>query len=134
LYEEGWEEYQTIMREDISYAEKIKKAILAKARSSQGISQEFIMDVYKNQQLGLLDYIKTKSDALLERSLDDFEAAQRAGHIRSGIKRAFMKYQLLKLQEMTLDPVLSQHYDDPQELIMELTNFFFHGILTTALD
>ena len=129
IFEEGWAEYQSIMAEDIPYPEKVKKSILVKAKRSQGISQEFILDVYKNQELGLLEYMTAKSEWLLERGLDDFEKAQQEGYIRAGIKRAFMKYQLLKLREMVMDEALLQHYNSPEELIMELTNFLFHGLL-----
>lgn len=129
IYEEGWAEYQSIMAKDIPYSEKVKKTILAKAKRSKGISQEFILDVYKNQDLGLLEYMTAKSEWLLERGLDDFEQAQQEGYIRPEVKRVFMKYQLLKMQEMVLDEQLLQHYASPEELIMELTNFFFHGLL-----
>lgn len=129
IYEEGLQEYQAIMQEDIPYVEKVKKTILLKATRSQGISQEFILDIYKNPDLGLMEYLAEKSEALLELALDDFEQAQQEGYIRAGVKRVFMKYQLLKLREMILDESLLQHYQNPEELIMELTNFFFHGLL-----
>ncbi|CAA6829909.1 MAG: Unknown protein [uncultured Aureispira sp.] len=129
LFDENIKEYKAIMARDISFTQKVKETLLAKSRNSQDVSQEFIADLYKNKDLGLLEYIQTRSEAVLEMVLDDYEQAQKEGYVRSGIKREFMRYQLLKMREMVLDETLLASYNNPQELTMELTNFFFYGLL-----
>ncbi|WMX14439.1 MULTISPECIES: TetR/AcrR family transcriptional regulator [unclassified Aureispira] len=129
VFEEGIQEYKAIMEQNIPFAQKVKETLLAKARNSKNISQEFITDIYKNNDLGLLEYIYAKGEVMMDLVLDDYEQAQKEGYVRPGIKREFMRYQLLKMREMVLDDALLVHYDSPQELTMELTNFFFYGLL-----
>jgi AcrR family transcriptional regulator len=129
LFDRSIREHKAIMVEEITFVEKVAKTLLAKARNSQGISQEFIADIYKNNDLGLLDYVNVKSEVITNMVLDDYQQAQKDGHVRPGIKREFMRYQLLKMREMVLDENLLAFYKNPQELTMELTNFFFYGLL-----
>jgi AcrR family transcriptional regulator len=129
LFEEGRNEYKAIMAQDIPFVQKVKETLLMEAKNSQGLSQEFIVDVYKNNDLGLLEYINVKGEVMMDLVLDDYEQAQKDGHVRPDIKRAFMRYQLLKMQGMISDEDLLVHYENPQELAMELTNFFFYGLL-----
>jgi AcrR family transcriptional regulator len=129
LFDRSIREHKAIMVADITFVQKVEKTLLAKARNSQGISQEFIADIYKNNDLGLLDYVNAKSEVIINMVLDDYEQAQKDGYVRPGIKRAFMRYQLLKMREMVSDKELLASYNNPQELTMELTNFFFYGLL-----
>ena len=129
LFDESIKEYQAIMAEEIPFVEKVEKTLLAKSRNSQDISQEFIRDIYKNSDLGVLEYVHTKSEEMTNMVLDDYEQAQKDGHVRPDIKREFMRYQLLKMREMGLDEKLLAFYENTQELTMELTKFFFYGLL-----
>jgi len=130
VFNEGMAEYDAIMQRDISFAEKVQQSLLLKHKNSQSISQELIMDLYKNQELGLMQYLEAQSETMMERVLDDYEQAQREGHIRTGIQRGFIKYQLLKMRQMMVDPQLVGLYENPHDLIMELTNFLFYGLLS----
>lgn len=134
LFDESIEEYKAIMAQDISFVQKVKENLLAKHRNSQDISQEFIVDIYKNKDLGLLEYVEAKGEMILDLILDHFEQAQKEGQVRPNIKREFMRYQLLKMREIVLDESLLAHYENPQELTMELTNFFFYGLLVNDND
>jgi hypothetical protein len=59
----------------------------------------------------------------------DYLDAQQRGDIRADIKPEFILYFLNKIVEMARDEDLERMYSTPQDLIMELTNFFFYGIL-----
>lgn len=128
--DEGMAEYDAIMNSEIPFVEKVQQTLLLKHKNSQSISQELIMDLYKNQELGLIQYLEQQGEKMMERVLDDYEKAQKEGHIRAGIKREFIKYQLLKMREMIVDPQLADLYENPHDLIMELTNFLFYGLLS----
>lgn len=129
IVEESTTEYNEIMAMDISFSEKVKRTLLLKFNNSQNVSQEFIMDLYKNNDVGVLTYIQTQSDIFMDKVLDDYEKAQKDGYIRKGIKRAFIRYQVQKMREMVIDEKLLALYKDPQELTMEIMNFFFYGLL-----
>jgi AcrR family transcriptional regulator len=129
IFEKSITGYNEIMAKDISFYEKVKLTLLAKFADSQDVSQELFMDLYKNKDVGVLTYIQTKSDTFMDKFLDDYEQAQKDGYIRKGIKRAFIRYQVQKMREMVIDEKLLAFYKDPQELTMEMMNFFFYGLL-----
>lgn len=129
IYDEGIREYKEIMAKDIPFTEKVKQTLASKFKNSQDIGKEFLIDIYKNKTLGLIDYIEVRGAVMLEMVLDDYEQAQKDGYIRKGIKREFIAYQLYKMREMMIDPKLLDLYETPQELTMELTNYLFYGLL-----
>ena len=62
--------------------------------------------------------------------LNGFKAARENGDIRRNLKPEFILYFLNHMTEMAKDENLLRLYRSPNELVMELTNFFFYGILT----
>ena len=59
----------------------------------------------------------------------DYYQAQKRGDIRSDLKPEFIIYLLNQMNVMLKDDQLIRLYETPQELIMELTNFFIYGLL-----
>lgn len=129
VFDEGIREYEGIMAMDIPFPEKVKMTLEVKFRNSQNIGEEFLVDIYKNQDLGLIEHVQARGEQMLNMALDHYEQAQKDGYIRKGIKREFMAYQLYKMREMVLDENLLRLYKNPRELTIELTNFFFYGLL-----
>lgn len=129
VFDKSLKEYEEIMDMDIPFPEKVQKTLLAKYNNSQDVSKELIMDMYKNGETDLLAYITERSNSMMNRILDDYEKAQKEGYVRPEIKREFIVYFLMKMKEMTLDENLMALYKTPQELTMELTNFFFYGLM-----
>jgi len=60
---------------------------------------------------------------------DDFRKAQENGDIRKDLKIEFIMYIMNHLVEMAQNDALINMYDEPQDLVMEITNFLFYGIL-----
>jgi len=126
--DQGMEEYRTIMQQDISFAKKVQQLVQLELKNSEGLSQEFIRDIYQDKRLGLREVIEAKQLEFQTEILRDFEKAAQAGAIRKGIKSEFITYFLNKINEMAADEQLLLLYKNEQELIMELTNFFFYGL------
>ncbi|GJM33355.1 MAG: hypothetical protein DHS20C18_23560 [Saprospiraceae bacterium] len=124
----GMEDYRSIMRQDIAFATKVQQVIQLKLKNTEGISQEFVKDIYQDKRLGLHKIIETKKKESLNEMLRDFEQAAAKGAIRKGINSQFIVYFLDKITEMAVDEKLLALYRNEQELIMELTNFFFYGL------
>lgn len=129
IFDKGLKEYEEIMDLDIPFPEKVQKTLEAKFKNSQDVSREFIMDLYKNGEMDLIAFVTERSNAMTQRILDDYDKAKEEGYVRKEIKREFILYFLQKMKEMTLDENLMKLYKNPQELTMELTNFFFYGLL-----
>lgn len=124
----GMEEYRSIMRQKIPFAEKVQQIVKMELRNSEGLSQEFIRDIYQDKRLGLREVIEKMQVEAQNEILRDFEKAAKDGAIRKGIKPEFITYFLNKINEMAADEALLPLYENEQELIMELTNFFFYGL------
>jgi AcrR family transcriptional regulator len=129
-FEENMQKYLGIMKQDIPFSEKAKQIILLKFEGTQAISQELLMDIYKNQEPELITYMDAMRKRSMNQFLKDMATAQQEGWVREDIKPEFIMNVLNKIQEMATDENLLAEYSSPQNLIMELTNFFFYGILT----
>lgn len=122
-------EYNRLMSEHVSFEEKVKKILLAKFENTREISRELIKDIYADEKLGIREHWQIRADRLSQMVFDDFKIAQKEGLIRKDIKIEFLMYFNAKLAEMVSDPELVAQYDNMQDLIMEIANMFFYGIL-----
>lgn len=132
LFNEGLDKYNEIMSQDIPFAEKIKKQLLMKFENTDQISPEIINDIYTDETYGFRDYWEKRRKEILERVVSDYKIAQKKGWIRKDIKLEFIIYINNKLNEIVSDKELQSIYNNMQELIMEVANLFFYGILNKS--
>ena len=129
MFESGIKAYKEIYHSDISYEEKVKKMLDLKMSNSHEMSQELLDDIYKNQDEELSETIETIKKRMIGIYLDDIREAQKIGEIREDVKPEFMLYFLNNLTEMLTDQRLVGIYPNPQQMIAEVMNFFFYGIM-----
>lgn len=134
IMDESTKEYQSIMNQDIPFHEKVVQTIDMKLRSVDKISPEFYADLHQNAVPEVSEHFHNISDRVLKLIVDDYKKAQKNGEVRKDLRITFIIYQLNKIFEMAGDPKLIDMYDSPQDLIMELTRFFFYGILPREID
>ena len=127
-YEKGRDEYRNTMQQDLPFSKKVEQLIQQKLKNTEGISKEFMKDIYNDNRLGLQEFIIKKGKELEKEILDDFKKAAKKGEIRKGIKPEFIIYFLNRIRSMTYDEHLMNMYKKEQDLIMELTKFFFYGL------
>ena len=130
IFDDSFQKYRAIMDQEVSFPEKVREIVLLKLEGTQEISQELLMDIYKNQEPELQAYLEAIRKRSLDQVLQDMTAAQRQGWLRKDIKPEFILYAINKINEMVTDESLLSMYNGPQQAILELTNFFFYGILT----
>ncbi|MFK5856081.1 MAG: TetR/AcrR family transcriptional regulator [Bacteroidota bacterium] len=130
IMEDGMMKYRKIMDQQIPYPEKMKQMLVLKKESSSEISEEFIRDIYEDGESGLLQKMSAYAVNANEIVKEDYRIAQSEGWIRKDLKLDFIMYMSDSLTAMLLDKNLLSMYDSPQEAIMEITNFFFYGILS----
>ena len=134
LYTEPMQEYRNIMAKKIPYAEKVKQIIELKHNQTNMVSQEFFKDFLKNPNPEIAALLDKFQKQFLVEILNDFKVARENGDIRPDVKPEFIVYFLNHINEMAQDQKLLNLYDSPNELIMELINFFFYGILTSKAN
>jgi AcrR family transcriptional regulator len=129
LFDEGIQVYRDIMESNKPYVEKIKSIIQMKMDYTGEISQEFLIDLYKGNDPELRKMIDEYMNRNMEMILEDFKKAQEEGNIRADVKPQFLVYILNHLIDVITDKQINSLYNNTQELIYEIVNFFYYGIM-----
>lgn len=122
-------QYRNIMKQEVGFPEKVKQIILLKHNSTNELSEELLNDIYRHPELGLKTYIEEFQQQMMKEVMNDMANAQKQGWIRQDLKLDFIVYMLNDLNKKMLDDQLVSKYGNSREMIMELTNFFFYGIM-----
>ena len=130
IFTKGENRYKNIMDQDVPYSEKVKDIIKMKLEASKDVSQEMMQDLWHNSDPQVADYMTKRTQLVLKQFLDDMIDAQDKGEIRKDLNPHFILYLIGKMQDMTADEKVLNMYKTSQDLVSELVNFFFYGILT----
>lgn len=126
---EAMAEYQDILSADEKFEEKVEKMILLKMEGSANMSHEMLNDVYSGDFPSILQFLYKTTAESLAMIEESFRKAQEDGYLRQDLKIEFIMYMLNKMQELISDPALEGHYKDSGEMVTEMINYFFYGIL-----
>ncbi len=130
LFDDSWDKYNSIMSQNIPFPEKIKQTIDLKMITADDMSNEFFKDFHKNVDPELKSFLADMTNASMERVKIDYIKAQKEGNIRQDINPDFIIYfSNHMLSKMATDDNLLSLYSKPGDLIYELINFFFYGIM-----
>ena len=129
IQDEGMQKYQATMNQKIPFVEKVKLSIQLKMEGTEALSSEFFSDLHKNAAPEVKAHFQKMYQESIQMVLNDYLKAQKRGDIRKDIKPEFILYFLNHMIDMAKDDQLLSMYNSPQEMIMELINFFFYGIL-----
>ena len=129
ILSDSLEKYKRIMASDIPYPEKVVAMLHLKRDQIETMSSEFFRDYVQSGDPELISYLEQLSGESMQMFVDDFKKAQENGDIRKDLKIEFIMYIMNHLVEMAQEEALINMYDEPQDLVMEITNFLFYGIL-----
>lgn len=129
IMREGIEKYMDVMKLNIPYPEKIKQFILLKHELTKGVSDEFLKDILQDGDQDLQKKMQSYRDKSTALIMSDLKKAQREGWIRKDLNLEFLLYMLNDLNNKLFDPNLENLYANKHDLIIELANYFFYGIM-----
>ena len=129
VLQESLEKYRKISESNIPYPEKVVKMIDLKREQIETMSSEFFRDYVQSEDHELISFLQQLTQENLQMFTNDFKKAQDDGDIRSDLKVDFIMYVMNHLVEMAQEDALLDMYEEPQDLVMEITNFLFYGIL-----
>ncbi len=128
VYENALQDYNNVMQSELPFPEKIRQTVLLKHQGTENISEEFLSDVYRSEE-PVIKELLAKYSIISKKSLrDNFTKAQKEGWIRKDLKIDFLMYMMDSINERMFDEKLKGMFGNLQDLLMELTNFFFYGI------
>ncbi|HDR88802.1 MAG TPA: TetR/AcrR family transcriptional regulator [Bacteroidetes bacterium] len=126
---EGMARYREIMSSDLPYTKKVEQIILQKMEHTRDMSSEFLRDYFSSGDEELMAFANEKTRASVEMVTEDFHRAQEQGLIREDIRIGFIMYFINKMVHLAQDEELKKQYESINDLIMELTRFFFYGVM-----
>ncbi len=121
--------YEDIMSQDIPFIDKVRKSIQLKLEHTDNISEAFFSDINRQNDPELKSILIEQRISNIKTVTNWYLKAQKDGDIRKDIKPEFIVYFMNHMMEMASDEKLLTLYDNPHDVIMELTNFFFYGLL-----
>ena len=128
LYGDSLRQVRKIQEEHVSPDETFKKLLHLKSERSKGISGDFIKDLYADTDGGLKSYIEEKGQLMFAEIANVYAQGQVEGWVRKDLNIPFFMVYLQKVTEMLTEDQLLSFFDDPQDMIMEVTNLFIYGI------
>lgn len=131
IFDKGLKDYRQVMAQDIPFVEKIEEIISLKFKNTEDVSEEFIKDIYVNGDEATQKVIVEYSETMLLEFKQDLANAQEKGWIRKDIKIAFIMKMRDQITQLLNDDSFLVMYKTPQEAIMEVTRFFFYGMMNS---
>ena len=128
-YKESLEIYRKLMASDIPFEEKVRETIRMKMEGTQDLSNELIEDILGHPDPELKEYYANISGKVLKEVIDGYAKAQKNGEVRSDVKVEFMLFFMGHMIELANDERLLGLYGSSRDVILELLNFFFYGIM-----
>ena len=128
IIEESLDRFYKIMESDIPFTEKVKKQVELKREGIQGMSELFLEDWMNSDDPELIAYRQDMTGKSTAQIMEFYQKAQARGEIRKDIKLEFILYFINHMFLMIEDKNLKALYETPEDMIMELLNFFFYGI------
>ena len=125
---EGVEKFDAILEAETSATEKLRQILLLKLEGTNEVSREFITDFYASSETGLKEFIEETTRTTWTGLISSFRKAQEKGLFRKDFKPEFLLYLAQYITPMMTDENLLKLYGSPQDLIMEVANFFTYGI------
>ncbi|MBK5209780.1 MAG: TetR/AcrR family transcriptional regulator [Flavobacteriaceae bacterium] len=121
--------YKSIMNDEEPFKFKAQKLVALEHETVIGISQEFIKDIYQKDDSELVNKLEKFRKNVINDMMFEFKQAQEKGEIRKDLNLDFMLYMLNDINDKILDEKLNKMFPKKEDLVMQLTNFFFYGIL-----
>jgi hypothetical protein len=132
VYKSSFKKYKSIMSENSSFNIKVKNLVKYKYKSSKGISKEFIDEILKSKYSQLKQEIDRLNKMSFIEVSNDFKKAQENEEIRQDLSLEFILFMLADINKKASDKELQKMYPSEEALILQLTKFFFYGILTNS--
>ncbi|MDH5603856.1 MAG: TetR family transcriptional regulator [Cyclobacteriaceae bacterium] len=127
--EESLTKFEDIVRSDLPFTEKVKGFFQLKLEVSKDISIEFITDINHGAHAELGKSMEAAGLRSQRIFVDFLLESQSRGLIRKGLKIEFILHYLNHSQHFMEDERLRSLYDHPQDLIMEIMDFLFYGLM-----
>ena len=125
----GQNTYDEIMNSDMDFKQKIHDIIQKKNENSQGISIEFLNDIFNSEEAEIQNLIQSHTELSIQKVRVFFMEAKENNFIRKEINIELLILMINSFAQKMKDPTFLSIFQSPEEAVRELNNFFFYGIM-----
>jgi len=130
VFEESNIQYKSIMDQEIPFAKKVEQIILMDKNYADQISSEFVNDLLSYKTDVFIELINKNNEVMDLQLEKDFMTAQKKGELRKETPVAFYIHMLKDIRNKIKDPNLKSLYKEDKDMWIDLTYFYFYGILS----
>lgn len=128
LFKESMNKIHQISINDDKPPQKLKSILQLKSDGIEGLSEEFLKDLYSNPDSELKSYMEQKTSELINEMISFFEKGKQDGWIRKDLNVPFLfNFVMASMDSLTNDKVLKQ-FSSTEDMIIELTTLFVYGM------
>lgn len=131
LVQVGIKKFNEIVALDTTFEEKLRLIIQVKLEESAKFSEDFLEELIQADPK-LMEHFWRQAMESQKLTMNFFKAAQKTGELRPDMNLEFLEFMLNHVQELIKDPSLHKIIPSNLDLIRELINFWFYGILPPA--
>ena len=128
-YRESIKIYRDLMNSDLPFEEKVRETVRMKFEGTRDLSNEIIDDILGHPDQEIKDFYGKIAGEVLQEVVAGYADAQKKGEVRGDIKVEFMLFFMGHMMELANNERLLAIYGSSRDVIIELLNFFFYGIL-----
>lgn len=129
LYQDALNKINKILSQNIPFDEKIRQVAIFKVKIAKEYSNEFINDLLQDKDSECGKYLTKKRLEWNELTKKIYTGAQKRGEIRPDIKIEFIMFIFDCFREIILDEKIRDLYPDKSQIINEMFNLLFYGII-----
>ena len=126
--ETGLKRFKSILHENNTPAETLKKIVQLKLDGSSEISKDFLHDFYEDNNEGLKDFVMQTSHTAWLKIIEVIREAQRQQLFTSSIRPELLMHFTQAIGSLVTNKELLDHYTSAHELITELTHLMAYGL------
>ena len=125
----GQNTYDEIMNSNMDFKQKIHDIIQKKNENSQGISMEFLNDIFNSEEAEIQNLIQSHTELSIQKVRVFFMEAKENNYIRKEINIELLILMINSFAQKMKDPTFLSIFQSPEEAVREINNFFFYGIM-----
>ena len=129
LIDESYAVYDTIIKSEIPFSDKLEKFLNQKIESTKNISMEFISDIYNSEDGELLNFFNKVIEQSMKFMRDFLSESQKNGDIDSRLNLDYIMFMLQKAIDLCGTQELMSMFPDANTLTRQVTHSFIYGIM-----
>jgi AcrR family transcriptional regulator len=123
-------EYEGILKQDITFEDKLKKILSIKIENVKSINDELLKEILTDKHSRIGKWLTELNIKETEKTIKFIISAQAKGEIRSDVKVELVLYIMGKTWDLLSDNQLLEMYESKTQMLRELNAVLFYGILS----